>query len=208
MWAAAKVRRFIFSVPKGKLFTRRELIQCGASQGIVDQEIGKMIRSKVMVRMAWGVYVRPNSNEQLPTVEQVADTKIKAFGRKNTASAKDVAKEHGLSAHGERVVTYETDGSPSSFRVFKADKTCAIVYLRRRPARKLLLGYRTARKAIKALWFVGNGNVREAEISKATALFGRTHRQDFLKSLRWMPGWLSDLVVGQNPTRTHSPALL
>jgi hypothetical protein len=195
MWTtASKVLAHFMGLPENTLVTRRDLLHYG-TQNAVDTAIIKLRRKGVIVRMAWGVYVRPHPGEPLPLAREVAAARIRAFHRKQTLSSVDEALVHGLREVGECAMVFEVDASTSSFRIFdSSDLGDCVVYLRAKVARKMLLDLTPSVRAIKALWSLGESQCVPSLIARAVREFNSTDRAEFKKSHRLMPGWLSDSV--------------
>ena len=121
--------------------------------------------------------------------------KIAAFHRTQVSSARDVAREHGLTQVGEPEVVFEVDGATSSFGVLlKEGEPLDRVFLRRKIARKMQLEASPVRRAIKSLWSIGPELVTVQMIQMAMMNLNREQRRELRLSHRWMPGWLSDMI--------------
>jgi len=161
-----------------------------------------MRRNGFIKRLAWGVYVRTTSNENVPSTEQISSAKIAAFHRTSAPSGIDEANQHGVAERGESEVVFEVDGASSSFLVFGAQgKPVCRIFLRRRVARKLQLDMSPARKLIKALWTLGPESCTPQIIQRAARNLDRSSRREFHLAHRWMPGWLSDMIHGFTTVR-------
>lgn len=194
MATATMVRAHFFKLPENTLVTRRDLLHYGTQDGI-DSAIRQLIRGKIVRRVACGVYLRPHLTEPLPTAAEIAAARIAAFHRTKVPSALDNAREHGLVEVGQSDLVYEVNAATSQFRVHRSsDRGACTVYLKSRVARKMQLDLTAARRAIKALWLLGKAHCTLELIERACRNLTREERDEFSRSNRWMPGWLSDTV--------------
>ncbi len=194
MWTSAWVLRHFMRFAENTLITRRDLLNYG-SQDAVDSAIRRLIKRGIIMRLAWGVYVRVHPSERPPNADAVASAKITAFQRTQASSARDEAHQHGIEAQGEVELVFEVDGASSSFFVFdETGESVCRVFLRRKVARKTQLEDNPARRAIKALWALGHERCTREIVQLAVRNLERAQRREFHLSHRWMPGWLSDLI--------------
>lgn len=194
MWTSAFILAHFMRFAENTLITRRDLLNYG-TQNAIDSALRRMIRKGIIIRVAWGVYVRPLQGQPIPPPEDIAAVKIAAFHRTQLSSSRDVAREHGLRQDGELEVVFEVDGATSSFGVLiSKGGPVRRVFLRRKVARKIQLETSPVRRAIKALWSIGAELVTEQMIQRAMVNLNREQRRELRLSHRWMPGWLSDMI--------------
>ncbi len=195
MWTSAWVLRDFNEIRRDTLITRRDLLNYG-SQDAVDSALRRLRKKGIIIKLAWGVYVRVHPSERAPNADAVASAKIAAFQRTQTDSALDEAHQHGIAGQGEDEIVFEVDGASSSFMVFnQAGKSVCRVFRRRKVARKTQLYATPARRAIKALWALGPETCTRQIVQWAVRNLDRAQRREFHLSSRWMPGWLSDLIT-------------
>jgi len=194
MWTSAFILAHFMRFSENTLITRRDLLNYG-TQDAIDSALRRMMRKGIIIRVAWGVYVRPLRGQPIPPPEDIAAVKIAAFHRAQLSSSRDVAREHGLRQDGEPEVVFEVDGATSSFGVLiSKGGPVRRVFLRRKVARKIQLEASPVRRAIKALWSIGAELVTEQMIQRAMVNLNREQRRELRLSHRWMPGWLSDMI--------------
>lgn len=194
MLTAGFVRAHFMKTPENAMVTRRDLLHYG-TQDAIDSSIRQLIRKQLILRVACGVYLRPHPTEPLPTAAEIAAVRIAAFHRTQASSALDTAKEHGLVEAGEDDLVYEVNAATSQFRVHASrDRGCCVVYLKARVARKMQLDLTPARKAIKAIWSLGEEECSLSIIERAVRSLARPDQREFRISNRLMPGWMSDKV--------------
>ena len=148
-----------------------------------------------IIRMACGVYLRPDPAQPLPTAAEVAQARISAFHRTGVPSSRDTAQDHGLIEGREHEIVFEVNASTSSFRIRNSsDLGACVVRLRARVARKMHLNTSAAKRAIKAVWFLREENCTNDNLRRACRDFNREDRLEFRRAHKFMPGWMSDAV--------------
>ncbi len=188
------IRRHIYLLPVGQLFTTRDMLVYGTRTG-VDQALSRLVKRGVILRLARGVFARQGSC--MPSVFEVAVTKARAFGKAIARHAADLAREAGLTAAAHPQSIFSVIGSSSSF-LYGSIR----IRLRAAAPRKIRLADRKSGQAIRALWHLGRFACTPGAIMAATQSFGRSDREEVRQSARWMPAWLSDqFYAGRYPTR-------
>ena len=86
MWTSAWVLRHFMRFAEKTLITRRDLLNYG-SQDAVDSALRRLRKKGIIIKLAWGVYVRVHASERAPNADAVASAKIAAFQRTQTDSA-------------------------------------------------------------------------------------------------------------------------
>jgi hypothetical protein len=101
----------------------------------------------------------------------------------------------GITDSHPKVLVYETDGIPSSFRIHPSDnKPGVLVKLVRRAARKLYLDDTIVGRAIKTLWNLGKEEVTVEKVWNVTEGFTREEKREFHSAHLLMPGRISHVV--------------
>ncbi len=177
------IRRHIFGLPLGQIFTSRELLSYGRRPA-VDQAIARLVRSNVIVRLARGVFVRDGS--PTPSAFEIARAKAEAFGKKLAAHGQTLAFELGLLPEPPPAPTFAVSGSSSSFQLGTTR-----VRLQKTATRKLLLGDEPAGRVLRALWQLGNKMIDCSRLAMATASLGRTDRLAIRRAAALLPAWLT-----------------
>jgi hypothetical protein len=203
MMVSTFVRKYIWNLPLGKIFSRRELVDYGPHWAI-DQALKRLKDTGQVAHLACGMYVRPDPQKGYPTCEEVAIARIEALQRFGTKSSKQEAADHGLIEEGELELTYEVNASTSQFWVRRTpDREGCIVRLISKTARKMKLSASKVGRAIKAIWYMGHSESTKENIRIATKDWGRTEKQEFYRSHRAMPGWLSNEIHAVISPRWH-----
>lgn len=183
MGTSSLIKRYIFQLPLGKLFTTRELVQYG-SRTAVDQAIWKLVNKDVIVRLARGVFVRAGSDLQSITVAEIARIKAESFCKRFSVLGSICFKDSGPASERDRAC-FGVSGSTSSFKCGRL-----VVVLKRICARKLALCSSSVGQFLYALWSIGKRHF-EASILEAVGWLGRKQRQEIRMSLHLVPGWLA-----------------
>lgn len=187
MWTSSHIRKFVFDLQKGVIFSTRELLNFG-TRAAVDQCLCRMVKNGDIRRLAWGLFMRDDFGVPMPSSFAVATEKAKAFGRQIVSDGADAAKHLGLKPCGNRRTTYATNGRSSSFK-YKNIR----IYFKGISARKMSLGDNAVGLAIKALWRLGKQHCQPKHIELATLNFDWMERELFSLSQHLMPGWLACL---------------
>ena len=188
MWTSAHIRKFIFNLPKGLIFSTRELLNFG-TRAAVDQCLCRLVKRGDIRRLAWGLFMRNDLGVRLPSTLVIATEKAKAFGRQILADGFEAAKLLGLMGSGNQKITYATNGRSSSFKCKDIR-----IYFKGVSARKMSLGDSPVGLAIRALWQLGKEACQPKDIERATINFNRPERQQFRQSRHLMPFWMTNLL--------------
>ena len=190
MWCSAHIRRFIYQVPQGELFTTRDCLSFG-SRAAVDKALSRLVKSDFIVRVARGVFVRHNWKNVTITAFDVAKKKAESFGRTIARHGADIAHQFGLTSHCKKWPIYQVTGGSSSF-VFGD----TVIWMKGTCPRKMRLGDSYAGQVIRALWHLGRLACTPGAVQKAAAQsWKRTDRQELRQSVAWMPAWMSSYFI-------------
>lgn len=179
----AFIYRHIARLPKGQLFTTRELLPYG-SRAAVDQALCRMVKSGWIVRLARGVFSRNASIRH--SIWQIARVKARAFGKQIASHGSEIARELGLVAEGKRDEhVFSVNGRSSSFRAGNQ-----VVRLKGTGPRRMRIGNTQAGKAVKAFWHIGNAASSNTQVAAAFQTLGRVERARLTQLSVWAPAWL------------------
>jgi hypothetical protein len=188
MWTSAHIRKFVFNLPKGVIFSTRQLLNFG-SRAAVDQCLCRLVKNGDIRRLAWGLFMRDYIDVPMPSAFLIATEKAKAFGKEIALAGTEAARLLGVVASGERKTTYAINGRSSSFKYQKMR-----IYFKGISARKFSLGDNPIGLAIKALWQLGKGKCQYKDIRLVSLNFHRAQRQQFRLSRHLMPTWLTCML--------------
>lgn len=189
MYTSTFIRRHILSLPQGKIFSTREMLNYG-KRSAVDQCLYRLVKAGRIIRLAWGLFMKDDIGIAMPSPLRVATEKARAFGKQILIDAVDSAKLLCLTTMGNENITFAVQGHSSSF---KFDSTR--IYLRGLCPRKLLLGDDLVGSAIRALWQIGKNTCDQYSIQRATSQFRQAERRQFSHSWHLMPTWMTDILA-------------
>jgi hypothetical protein len=190
--------RHINEIPPTEIFTTRHMLIYGTRKG-VDSALGRLVSTGYIHRLARGVFVRDLSDE--PTLVQIVEAKLKAFGGKIAIHAKKILCSFHLET-GDYAYTFAKNGSSSSF-----DTIHGRAVLKNQCARKMRLYQQEIGKAAIALWHLRD-KWFDGAVDVVTASFNRSDKEMLLLSSVLKPAWLTAecshryskrLVCARNP---------
>ncbi len=189
MYTSSFIRRHIFRLPQGAIFSTREMLSYGR-RSAVDQCLYRLVKSGIIKRLAWGLFIRDDFEISEPSLLTVATEKAKAFCRQIFTDAAEAARLLRLTPFGSSETTYAIQGHSSSFRYGEMK-----IRFKGVCARKTALGDSPVGLAIKGLWHLGEGRCDEHAIATARAKFNRSERLQFRQSCHLMPAWMTEKLV-------------
>ncbi len=151
------------------------------TRSAVDSALSRMVSCGHINRLARGVFVKDLSGN--PTLAQIVEAKLKAFGGKIVVHAKNILSLFHLAEEDQN--TFAKNGSSSSFGTIRGR-----AILKNQCARKMQLYVEEAGRAARCLWQLGDA-WRNGAVDVVTASFNRSDRQMLLFSAALMPAWLS-----------------
>src|SRR6185369_10261115 len=114
MWTAAKIRRFISHLSKGQMFASMQLVHMGPRY-MIDSTTSNLVRAGVIIRLAWGVFVRNDVGLKLPSKEEVARFKAEVFSKRIFMHGSKAAAELGIKKADHTRTTFAINGCTSSY---------------------------------------------------------------------------------------------
>jgi len=186
------IYRHITRLPPSTIFTTRELLLYG-KRSAVDQALYRMVKAKVLIRLARGVFVRDDSSNPSPL--EIAAVKAAAYGKKLFTFGQTLLNEFGLSsANDQTKATFAVNSHSSSFWTIQGR-----VYLRGIGPRKVALSETEVGQIVYALWHLGASQCSQQEVTTITRNLKRTEREQFRLAASLMPAWLNELCMFRYP---------
>ena len=182
MSAPSYIRRHINNLVGDKPFSIRDCLIYG-DRNTVDQVFHRLVIEGRIVRVARGVYIKDTSPP--PSVAEIIEVKVKAFGRTIAAHGSQAA--HRLSGQGQDKLVFATNGATTSFRVGNR-----VVHLVRTSVRKMQLGDSPAGLIIRALWHLGKKACRQETAALLMERLGRDDKTSLRLAAASMPQWLRE----------------
>jgi len=186
MSAVGFIRRFIFSLPEGEMFTTRDCLGFGF-RSAVDRALSRLVRNGTLRRLARGVFARDPDGLRHYSDYEIAKIKAESFGRKLAKHPLLIASELGLEDVERVESTFSTDGHTTKFHAGKRT-----IRLMHSSSRKMKLSNSKTGQAARALWYLGKYAVNPEMIMQAVLKFDREDRLELKRNVRWMPAWLAD----------------
>lgn len=191
MSASVFLRRFVYGLKKGQIFTTKDVLRFGTRKA-VDCALKRLVERGEIVRLTSGVFMYGDSSTPLPAPIDVAKIKAKAYGKKLTTHGSNVAQQLGLIQKSEdaEALTLWVDGSSSSFRY--GDVKIVFQSTSRRKIRLVKKG--GAGLSLVALWQIGKNKVTQKEIFRCMP--NKSIEKEQLKdALKSVPQWLSEFYL-------------
>ena len=182
------IKQHIRKLPATRLFTTRELLQYG-KRGAVDQVLFRLVRQKLIVRVARGVFVRKSKYK--PTLKQIAAVKAAAFGKKIYYHALNLLVDLNLAPRADRKNSlFAVNAHSSSFATCRGR-----VELHGQGKRKLQLCQTKLGNILNCLWHLGENLCTEKIVARAINNIGANDRESLRSASAWMPAWLHHLCL-------------
>lgn len=182
----------INEIPRGQPFTNSSLQEYG-TRAAVDQALSRLARSKEIVRVARGVYVRPQRSELLgkpimPRPEEVVRVMAEAEGTTLQVHGAEAARRLGLTTQMPTQLVFLTNGRSKTVRVGKST-----VQLKHAAQNKLALAGQPAGLALVALLYLGKEHADVEIVDRIRRQLPQEEFEALLGVRSLMPGWLNNL---------------
>jgi hypothetical protein len=178
------------SLPEGGFLSPKEFLHLG-SRAAVDQALCRLVREGILLRVGRGAYSLPVHGRfgvRPPSTESVIEAIESTSGKTVVASGAAEANALGLTTQVPTREVYLTTGPSRRLKLGNRD-----VELNHGNRCQMLLGKRTAGKAIRALMWLGPEQGSEA----LQKLRGRLPSQEWdaiWQSRAGLPGWMAKAV--------------
>ncbi|MCC7527837.1 MAG: hypothetical protein IT342_04905 [Candidatus Melainabacteria bacterium] len=188
MSTASAIRRYINQLPPRQIFSTREVLHFG-SRASVDQSLYRMVSEVSLLRLASGLFVKKYPGMKLPSVEEVAAAKAKAFSKEIFVHGQDAAYELGIEdSPSDKAIFYVQGSSTSSFLSHIHGRR---VHFKATAARRLYEVNQRVGKVMRALWHLGPDRLDSAVLKKATINLNREEIRALRHSAYRVPWWLA-----------------
>jgi hypothetical protein len=203
------IRNLISRLKYGQMFCTRDCLNFGP-RAAVDQALYRLVKEGTVVRLARGVFTKLRANTPIPTAQQIAAYKAKAFFRKIVHIPKSFSRPDLLLPQvylgkgrdvSQKLSPFASDGATSSFALILSGEK---EEFKRQAPRKLVLGDTLHGLLIRRLWSLGKDDVSEKDIAQAFDHLGREDRNSLRSSCHIMPAWLAKLLVWNRSGRRRS----
>lgn len=201
MSVESKIVEQIKALPAGELLLPADFRELGSSEA-VRLSLFRLEKEGVIVRVAQGIYVRPQISKLIgpltPSAEEVAEAIAKRDRIRIVPTGSYALNALGLSAQVPMNIVLLTDGSPREIKVGKRT-----IKFKKTTPKNLLAKGKISRLVIQALKEIGNGNVKEAEEQKILEVLKKENVKDLKHDIALAPVWIQKIM---NKALTHSKA--
>ncbi|MBP9093814.1 type IV toxin-antitoxin system AbiEi family antitoxin domain-containing protein [bacterium] len=187
MSCVEQIIRLIESLAKGVLFATKDCLNFGL-RNAVDKALSRLVKIGYIMRIARGVFVRPESALIVYDVRDIAAFKAAVFNKTIATHGVDLAHRFGLVDEANKEAVFYVGGCSSSF-----DSIVQRVHFKRASAKRIASGEKTVGTFIRALWHLRLPEPTDA-VQKAVMSLADTEQRDLMRSAHLMPGWLTTQV--------------
>lgn len=179
----------IQNLPEGEPFKASLLIEI-APYASVRKALSTLVKSGYLMRVSWGVYVRPEISRYAGSVPPSSGKilKLVAEGEKVAITGAEAAQRLGLSTQMVLKEIYLTSGRTRTIRLENGGK----IFLRHASQRKMVLAGRLAGVALSALWWMGKKEVTPKVISSLQEKLPPEEFQALKEAVPFMPMWMGE----------------
>lgn len=188
-----RVQQRIQKIPRGKPFTTAALRMYG-SRAAINQALSRLTNTEKIVRLARGVYMRPEQNrfvgQVLPEPFKVVEAMAKKTNEIIQVSDAEAARQFGLSTQVPAQPVFLTTGRSRRFNIGSLEVTLKHVSRKKIPFPESKVGL-----AILALWYLGKNQVTPQALEKIKKKLSLHEFEKFVSSKKYMPAWMSNAVL-------------
>jgi len=189
MSCAFKILSHVEATSVGQPFTTRECLKYG-TRTAVDKVLSRLVQKNVIVRLAYGIFMRMDADSRLPSIAEIAKIKNSAFGKELVEYGGTLAQKFGLSAHGFEAFIFYINGNSTSFRYLLAGVK---IVLKCASKKRMQLKETAQGKIIRSLWHLGENICCAKLVKQAVAQCPVADIGEVLAlSKAWMPAWLGE----------------
>jgi hypothetical protein len=192
-----RIKNFISSLKLDEVFFTRDCLNFG-QRNAVDQCLSRMVRGGDILRLAFGCFMKNRVGAKVPSKDEIAIGKAKAFGRTLYSRGIKALKEFADFQEPKTRTSFATDGDNSSFTSVRG-----IVHLKRYAPRKLMLKDSVTGLLIRALWEFRSPAFATELWAVLKDFLGRSEKAALWNSCHIMPAWLVDIVKYQKIYEDH-----
>ena len=183
------IRSHINRLREDVIFTTRDFL-CYGTRSAVDTALHRLIKKDMIIRVCRGVFIKWTVKAfrgDLPTAQEVAQTKARAFGKEILVHKKDAAAQLGLIESGNDSPTFATFGRTTSFQF--SDQRIKLAHISPKDAKHedTFTGLFT-----RALRQLGWHDQAPITIGKLISDKNRKEREMIYQAAAMMPSWISD----------------
>jgi len=187
-----QIESFIKRRPRGTLFFPDDFGRYGSSDA-VRKALERLTDKGHIVRVAHGIYVRPEESKYIgvvmPPVEAIAEAIAKRDKIRTIPTGAYALNALGLSTQIPMKIVMLTDGSPREIKIGRR----TITFKKSTPANLMAKG-KISRLVIQALKEIGHGKVNEDDEHKILDLLRKEDRKDLEHDISLAPVWIQKIM--------------
>ena len=171
------------------IFTTRDFL-CYGTRSAVDTALHRLIKKDMIIRVCRGVFIKWTIKAfrgDLPTAQEVAQTKARAFGKEIFVHKKDAAAQIGLIESGNENPIFGTFGRTTSFQC--GDQRIKLAHVSPKDVKH---GDTFTGLFIRALRCLGYHEQAPNTINKILDQINYKERDKLYLAAAMMPSWISD----------------
>jgi hypothetical protein len=183
------IRAHINRLREDVIFTTRDFL-CYGTRSAVDAALHRLIKKDMIIRVARGVFIKWTTTAlrgDLPTAQEVAQTKARAFGKEIFVHKKDAAAQLGLIESGNDSPTFAAFGRTTSFQF--GDQRIKLAHISPKDAKH---GDTFTGLFIRALRQLGWHDQAPTTIGKLISGINSKERDKTYQAAAMMPSWIAD----------------
>lgn len=182
----------ISKAKRGVLFFSDSFIAFGTPDA-VRQALSRLVKAGELLRVATGIYVRPQTDSIIglvtPGIEEIAAAIAKRDKARIIPTGTYALNRLGLSTQIPMNVVYLTDGAARKIKIGKR----TITFRKATPKNLTAVG-EISSLVIQALRTIGKDNATEAEIKKIKQLLKKEKPTRLQHDIRLAPAWIREIM--------------
>lgn len=189
---STQIKKYLRRYSAGKPFTTSSLLGFG-SRAAVDKFLSREVQSGSLMRVARGIYAKPQKNAYVgivpPSQEAVANAVAKTENATIQAHGAEALRRFGLSTQESMSPVYLTTGATRNINMGRLQ-----IKLKHVNARNFAGLNGRAAEALTALRYLGREKATEDILLKIKNQLTREEYTALYAARAKMPGWLADLL--------------
>ncbi len=186
-----RIRKRIYTSKAGTVFTPSNFLDIG-SRSAVDLALHRLMKEKVLRRLARGLYEYPHERPDLGTLSPNIESVAKALAGKDQLrlqpSGAYAANLLGLSVQVPAKAVFLTDGPSRTVKIGRQE-----IQLRHTTPRNMAAAGRVTGLLIQAFRHLGREHITRQRIEHLKRTLPATERRRLMKDLSLAPTWMHSL---------------
>lgn len=187
-----KILEKIRTAPKGSLMFPEEFQDIGSSEA-VRVALHRLVKDKIIKRIAQGIYFRPKYNKYIgeltPSAEEVVNAIVKRDRIRTIPTGTYALNALGLSTQIPTKIVLLTDGSPREIKIGKRT-----IKFKKTSPKSLSARGKISKLVIQALKEIGIDKQTPAEEQKIIDLLKKEKPQDLIYDIKTAPVWIQKIM--------------